>query len=199
MCAAPAATHASTTAGLSSGVATPIRLPVCALHIATARSEPTVLAFLAKTFSLSLDLPALIRSKSIPHAMIPTVHQIAASELGGTVGSVEQHDGVWVLKIDLSEGRHWMLQLSSLMNYAYLLFHPGSEVEVYRLDSAPPHSGEPFFPLDLYAQPINRKDARIPSFLSGLPLFDLKRLRAIGDERWCIEVATGADRPVVNS
>ena len=89
-CAAPAVAHASTTVGVAAAEATFIQLPVCADHLEAARAEPNVLAFLGKTFSLSFDLPTLIRSESIPDTLIPTVHQIVASELGGIVGSAVQ-------------------------------------------------------------------------------------------------------------
>ena len=182
VCAAPAVAHASTTIGLAVSPATLVQLPLCAVHLEEARSEPNVLAFISKMFSLSLDLPESIRSESIPDAMISEVHQIAATELGGTVGSVEKRKGGWILKIDLPTGWHWVLRLKTLMDYAYMLFKPGVDVAVYRADSAPHHPELPFFPDHEHSRPDRKKDVTAPSFLYGTPLFDLKRLRTISQE-----------------
>lgn len=182
VCAAPAVAHASTTVGFAAADATFLQLPVCADHLEAARVEPSVLAFLAKAFSLSFDLPTLIRCESIPDTVIPTVHQLAAGELGGAVGSAEKRDRGWNLKIELPTGWHWILRLNSLMDYAYMLFKPGDAKAVYRADSAPHHPELPFFPDHEHTKPGRKKDVQTPSFLYGLPLFDLKRLRDISDQ-----------------
>lgn len=86
-CAAPAVAHASTTVGVTSVDATLLQLPLCGVHLEAARA-----AFLARMFAMSIDIPGLIRSDSIPDEIIPTVHQIVANELGGTAGSVEKRN-----------------------------------------------------------------------------------------------------------
>ncbi|WP_043351072.1 hypothetical protein [Cupriavidus basilensis] len=182
VCADPAVAHASTTLGFAAADATLIQLPVCADHLETARSEPSVLTFLEKMFSLSFDLPTLIRSESIPDVMIPTVHQIVADELGGTVGSAEKRSRGWLLKVELPSGWHWLLRVNSLMDYAYMLFKPGDTKAAYRADSAPDHPELPFFPDHEHSKPDRKKDVRTPSFLYGIPLFDLKRLRDMSDQ-----------------
>jgi hypothetical protein len=61
-CAAPATAHARITLGLAGADATLIQLPLCGDHLEAACAEPNVLAFLAKIFSMSFDLPRLIRN-----------------------------------------------------------------------------------------------------------------------------------------
>jgi hypothetical protein len=155
---------------------------VCANHLEAARAEPSVLSFLAKTLSLSLDLPTLIRSESIHDEMIPAMHQIVARELGGTASSAEKRDRGWHLKVDLPTGWHWLLRVNSLKDYAYMLFKPGDKKAVYRADSAPHHPELPFSPDHEHSSPDRKKDVHGPSFLYGVPFFDLKRLRDISDQ-----------------
>lgn len=182
VCAAPATAHASTTVGLAGGNATLIQLPLCGDHLEAARAEPSVLAFLAKIFSLSFDLPKLIHCESIPDEIIPAIHQIVAEELGGTVGSVEKRNNGWSLKIELAAGWHWIIRVKSLTDYAYMLFNPIEKKAVYRADSAPHHPDLPFFPDHEHSKPDRKNDVHSPSFLYGVPLFDLKRLRDISDQ-----------------
>lgn len=118
VCAAPATAHASTTLGLAGADSKLIQLPLCGEHIEAAHAEPSLLAFLAKIFSISLDLPGLIRSDSIPDEIIPVTHQIVASELGGTVGSVEKRDNGWNLEIQLAAGWHWIIRVKSLVEFS---------------------------------------------------------------------------------
>jgi hypothetical protein len=181
VCAAPATAHASTTLGLAGADATLIQLPLCGDHLEAARAGPSVLAFLAKIFSMSFDLPGLIRSDSIPDEIIPVIHQIVASELGGTVASVEKRDNGWNLEIELAAGWHWIIRVKSLVDYAYMLFNPSEKKAVYRADSAPHHPELPFFPHHEHSKPDRKNDIHSPSFLYGIPLFDLKRLRDISD------------------
>lgn len=182
VCAAPAVAHASTTIGLAASQATLVQLPLCAMHLEEARAEPNVLAFISKMFSLSLDLPESNRTESIPDAMITEVHQIAANELGGTIGTADKRNGNWILKIELPTGWHWVLRLRTLMDYAYMLFRPGDDVAVYRADSAPHHTELPFFPDHEHSRPDRKKDVTAPSFLYGTPIFDLKRLRTVSQD-----------------
>jgi len=139
VCAAPTTAHASTTIGLTGGNATLIQLPLCGDHLEAARAEPSVLAFLAKIFSLSFDLPKLIHSESIPDEIIPAIHQIVVDELGGTVGLVEKRNNGWSLEIELAAGWHWIIRVKSLADYAYMLFNSSEKKAVYRADSAPHH------------------------------------------------------------
>jgi hypothetical protein len=182
VCGAPATAHASTTLGLAGADATFIQLPLCGDHLEAARAEPSVLAFLAKIFAMSFDLPGLIRSDSIPDEIIPVIHQIVASELGGTVGSVENRDNGWNLEIQLAAGWHWIIRVKSLVDYAYMLFNPSEKKAVHRADSAPHHPELPFFPHHEHSKPDRKSDIHSPSFLYGIPLFDLKRLRDISDQ-----------------
>jgi hypothetical protein len=182
VCAAPATAHARTTLGLVAADATLIQVPFCGGHLEAVRAEPSVLAFLAKTFAMSIDLPGLIRSDSIPDEIIPIIHQIVASELGGTVGSVEKRDNGWNLEIVLAAGWHWIIRVKSLVDYAYMLFDPNEKKAVYRADSAPHHPELPFFPHHEHSKPDRKNDSHSPSFLYGIPLFDLKRLRDISDQ-----------------
>jgi len=182
VCAAPATAHARTTLGLAAADATLIQVPLCGGHLEAVRAEPSVLAFLAKTFAMSIDLPGLIRSDSIPDEIIPIIHRIVASELGGTVGSVEKRDNGWNLEIVLAAGWHWIIRVKSLVDYAYMLFDPNEKKAVYRADSAPHHPELPFFPHHEHSKPDRKNDSHSPSFLYGIPLLDLKRLRDISDQ-----------------
>ena len=182
VCAEAATAYANTTLGLGCAAATLIQLPLCGGHVEAARAEPSVLAFLGKIFSLSFDLPALIRSDSIPDEIIPVIHQIVASELGGTIGSAEKRHNGWNLEIGLATGWHWVIRVKSLMNYAYMLYGPSEKKAVYRADSAPDHPELRFFPDHEHSKPDRKSDVRSPSFLYGIPLFDLKRLRDISDQ-----------------
>ena len=181
-CAAPAIAHASATVMLTSGDASLIQVPLCGDHIEAARAEPCVLTFLARMFAMSIDLPAIIRSDSIPDEIVPIVHQIVANELGGTVGSVEKRNNGWHIAIDLADGWYWVIRVKSLMDYAYILFNPREKKAVYRADSAPHHPDLPFFPDHEHSRPDRKSDVQSPSFLYGMPLFDLKRLRDVSDQ-----------------
>jgi Family of unknown function (DUF6516) len=181
-CAAPAVAHASTTVVLISGEATLIQVPFCGDHFAAARAEPCFLTFLARLFAMSIDLPTLIRSESIPDEVVPVIHQIVATELGGTAGSVEKRSNGWHILIDLADGWYWIIRVKALMDYAYMLFNPSDKKAVYRADSAPHHPNLPFFPDHEHSRPDRKSDVQSPSFLYGMPLFDLKRLRDVSDQ-----------------
>lgn len=181
-CTKPAVAYARTTVGLGTIGATLIQLPVCADHLESVRIEPNVLTFLAKLFSLSFDLPSLIRSDSIPDAMIPEIHELISNSLGGNIGAVEKRSRGWLLKIELHDGWYWLLRLNSLMDYAYMLFKPGDKKAVYRADSAADHPELPFFPDHEHSRPNRKNDIRSPSFLYGIPIFDLKRLYDISEK-----------------
>jgi len=124
----------------------------------------------------------LIHSESIPDEIIPAIHQIVADELGGTVGLVEKRNNGWSLEIELAAGWHWIIRVKSLADYAYMLFNSSEKKAVYRADSAPHHPELPFFPDHEHSKPDRKNDIRSPSFLYGIPLFDLKRLRDISDQ-----------------
>lgn len=179
VCGAVAKCYAATTLG-TSDAAVMIQMPVCAEHLEAAKAHPTIFSFLGSLFQLSLDWPELVKHDAIPDGLIPTVHALVATELGGQIGSAEKRRRGWHLWLLLPSGWRWLLRLNSLNDYAYMLFEPGRRPERYRADSAPDHADVPFFPMHQHSHPDNDADNVTPSFLYGHPLFDLKRLKAAG-------------------
>lgn len=182
-CKEPAVSSARTTIASVPGGGTLIQLPLCGQHLEQAKQQPNVLKFLGTLFSLSINIPGLSRSESIPDELIPHLHAMVAEELGGTAASLEKREKGWHLRIDLPQGWWWLLRLKSLTNYSYMLFSPSEKKQVYRADSAPDHHDLPFFPDHEHARPDRNSDVRSPSFLYGNPFFDFKRLRQVSDER----------------
>ncbi|MEE5101661.1 hypothetical protein V2J88_19580 [Pseudomonas alliivorans] len=175
-CAAPAVASARTTLGTDAGRGVLIQLPLCAVHMESARQQPSVMRFLESLFSMSLNLPDVERAEAIPDELIPHIHALVAEGLNGEVGEAEKRRRGWHLRIPLTGGWHWLLRLNTLMDYAYMLYQPGVSKEVYRADSAPDHPDLPFFPDHEHSKPYKKSDATSPSFLYGNPLFDIKRL-----------------------
>jgi hypothetical protein len=181
-CMAPAVASARTTIGCDADKGVLIQLPLCGPHLEIARAHPSVMRFLETLFSMSLNLPEVERSDAIPDDLIAHLHALVAEGLGGSVGTAEKRRRGWHLRVQLSGGWHWLLRLNTLMDYAYMLYKPGVTKEVYRADSAPDHPDLPFFPDHEHSRPYKKSDSTAPSFLYGNPLFDLKRLRGIGQE-----------------
>lgn len=179
-CSAPTVASARTTIGRDSDKGVLIQLPLCPAHLESAQAHPSVMQFLKTLFSLSLNLPDVVRSEAIPDDLIAHLHELVAEGLGGSVGSADKRRRGWHLRVELSGGWHWLLRLNTLMDYAYMLFKPGTAKEVYRADSAPDHPDLPFFPDHEHSRPFKKSDSTAPSFLYGNPLFDLKRLRDVG-------------------
>lgn len=182
VCGGKATCYAAATMG-SVAAAVMVQLPVCPEHLASAKAHPSTFDFLASLFSLSWDWPGLIKLDAIPDNLIPALHALVATELGGTVGSAEKREKGWHLRLHLPSGWEWLLRIKSLTDYAYMLFEPGKKKERYRADSAPDHPDVPFFPIHQHAYPDKKKKDNVtPSFLYGHPLFDIKRLRSAGQE-----------------
>lgn len=178
-CSRPAEGSARTTIGLGSDLGVLVQVPLCPSHMEAAREQPSVLRFIETMFSMSLNLPDLVRTEAIPDELISLLHTLVAEDLGGSVGEATKRRRGWLLTIHLPDGWHWLLRLNTLMDYAYMLFKPGVNKEVYRADSAPDHRDLPFFPDHEHSKPDKKGDVTAPSFLYGNPLLDLKRLRDV--------------------
>lgn len=181
VCSDNAVGYANTTVGWAGKSATLIQLPLCAAHLELAQAEPNVLTYLSKIFSLSIDLP-LSGLDAIPDSLIPMVHHYVASQLGGIVGKSDKRSNGWHLEIALDYGWCWKLRLRSLSDYAYMLFKPGQKKALYRADSARDHPELSFFPYHEHSSPDQKNDAVRNSYLYGMPIFDLKRLRNVSIE-----------------
>ncbi|AVC42896.1 toxin-antitoxin system TumE family protein [Achromobacter ruhlandii] len=179
-CKARAVASARTTIAAASTNATLIQLPLCAEHLGAVKEQPSVLRFLGTLFSLSINIPDLERSDSIPDNLIHHLHTLVAEELGGLPTDVEKRERGWHLTIQFENGWHWLLRLNTLMDYSYMLFDEAQKKQVYRADSAPHHHDLPFPPHHEHSRPNRKKDVPSPSFLYGNPFFDLKRLRDVG-------------------
>ncbi|MDX9670866.1 MULTISPECIES: hypothetical protein [unclassified Pseudomonas] len=179
VCGKNAECYAATTIG-SPTAAVMIQMSVCSEHLASAKEHPSTFSFLASLFSLSWDLPALNKLDSIPDDLIPTIHTLAAKELGGTVGSAQKRKRGWHLRLSLPSGWHWLLRVNSMTDFAYMLYEPGIPTERYRADSARDHRDVPFFPIHQHSNPDEDDDEVTPSFLYGHPLFDIKGLLSAG-------------------
>jgi hypothetical protein len=179
VCGVIATSYATTTIG-DSGAAIMIQLPVCEEHLGEAKRYPSVFTFFASLFDLPTGLDTLKKSSVIPDDLIPVIHSILAAELDGHVGNADKRKNGWNLCIDLETGWKWILRIGSLTDYAYMLFEPGVAVERYRADSAPDHPDLRFFPIHEHQAPGKRRDTVCPSFLYGVPLLDVTRLREIG-------------------
>lgn len=179
VCGKNAECYAATTVG-SPSAAVMIQLSVCSEHLASAKQHPSAFSFLASLFNLSWDLPALQKLDSIPDELIPTIHELAAKELGGTVGLADKRKRGWHLRLSLPSGWHWLLRVNSLSDFAYMLYEPGVPTERYRVDSARDHRDMPFFPIHQHSNPEEDDDEVSPSFLYGHPLFDIKGLLSAG-------------------
>ncbi len=182
-CNAPSIGYANTTIGISSAASTLVQLPVCQHHLQLANEAPNVLTFLLGIFNISMNLPLTQRWEAIPDEMIADIHQHVADELEGEPGRCEKRKRGWLLEIRLSEGWHWLLRLNTLMDYSYMLFSPDDKKAVYRADSAPDHPDLAFFPHHEHSRPDRKSDVRSASFLYGLPVFDIVRLRTISQEK----------------
>lgn len=181
-CRAPAVASARTTMSSTIDNGLLIQLPLCENHLSAARSHSSVACFMEALFSISLKLPDVERRDSIPDELIEPLHSMVAEALEGTVGSVEKRRRGWHLRILLPDGWHWLLRLNTLMDYAYMLYPPGTSKEIYRADSAPDHPDLPFFPDHEHERPSKKNEALAPSFLYGNPFSDLKRLRTVEQE-----------------
>ena len=180
VCGMKATCYAATTTG-TSAAALLVQLPVCQEHLATARAYPTIFQFLVSLFQLQVDWTEVQKWDAIPDNLVPIVHQLVASELGAQVSSrPEKRDRGWHLVMTLPSGWYWLLRLNSFTDYAYMLFEPNRKPERYRADSAKDHPELKFFPDHEHSRPEHKKDKASPSFLYGHPLFDLKRLKAVG-------------------
>ncbi|MYM74996.1 hypothetical protein GTP56_22760 [Duganella sp. FT134W] len=177
-CGTKASAYAATTLGPTNAPLLAY-LPVCEEHLQAAKKHPSVLHFLASIFHLSLDWDGLIKSKSIPDALVPIVHECVAEGLSGTVDLREQRRNGWFLTVPLKSGWHWKLRIRSLTDYSYML-HNLDGTQQYRADSAPHHPEVPFFPNHEHSRPQTNEDVKSPSFLYGHPLLDLKRLKDVG-------------------
>ncbi|WP_339434439.1 hypothetical protein [Pseudomonas orientalis] len=179
VCGGTATCFAATTMGTASA-AVLVKMPLCAEHIASARSYPFILSFLASLFNLKWDWPNLAKHDSIQDELIPTIHCLMAKELGGVLITPEKRVNGWLLRLNLPSGWSWRLRLNNFNDYAYMLFDPDEE-QRYRADSAPHHSEVKFPPHHEHSTPMDKeKDSVTPSFLFGHPLFDMKRLRNAG-------------------
>jgi hypothetical protein len=182
-CNAPATGYANTTLGIPPDASTLVQLPVCQHHLRLASEAPNVLTFLLGIFNLSMDLPVTRSWDAIPDEMIADIHQHVADELEGVPGQCEKRKRGWLLEIRLSEGWRWLLRLNTLMDYSYMLFRPDDKKAVYRADSAPDHPDLAFFPHHEHSRPDRKSDVRTTSFLYGLPLFDIVRLKTLSQEK----------------
>lgn len=179
VCGATATAYAATTMGTPSS-ALMIQLPVCTIHLESAKSHPTIFSFLVQLFQMSLDVPDVMRRDSISDELVPVVHNLASEGLSATPGGAELRERGWHLWMNLPSGWCWLLRLNTFADYSYMLFEPGMKVQRYRADSAPHHPEQPFFPNHEHSRPDHKRDEVAPSFLYGHPLFDLKRLKAVG-------------------
>ncbi|MEN5064055.1 MULTISPECIES: hypothetical protein [Achromobacter] len=180
VCGAVASCYAATTFG-DPAYALLIQLPVCQEHLREAREHPSIFSFFASLFHLSAETDYEL-STYIPDDLIPAIHATMADELEGRVGSSDKRDRGWHLWIELETGWKWLLRVGSLSDYAYMLYEPGVKKERYRADSAPDHPDLKFFPIHQHSSPGRKRDEVSPSFLYGIPLFDVKRLRDVGRE-----------------
>lgn len=179
-CKAPAVASARTTLSAAADQGLLIQLPLCAEHLQAAQTYPCVARFLEVLFSTSLGLPEVERSEAIPDELVVAVHAMVAEALGGRVGdNPERRQRGWHLRIALPGGWHWLLRLNTLMDYAYMLYPPGAQKEIYRADSAAHHAELPFAPDHEHQRPGKRSEVTAPSFLYGNPLLDLKRLQRV--------------------
>jgi len=181
-CSNPAAGLVRTSVGLVGDDSVMAQVPLCGDHMRAAKSQPSVLHFLAKLFSLPAPFPELERHDGVPDEYIPMVHEFIANQLEGTPTTAEKRERGWNLKVELPSGWHWHLRINTLEDYAYMLFKPGETKAMWRADSAPDHPDLPFFPDHEHARPNRKSDRLSPSFLYGLPFFDFKRLRDVGRE-----------------
>lgn len=180
VCGAKATCYAATTTG-TSAAALLVQLPVCKEHLETAKAYPTIFEFLVSLFQLDVDWSAVQKWDAIPDELIPVVHELVATELGASVGQVKRKPRGWELEMPLPTGWRWLLRLNTFTDFCYLLFEPGQEKAAYKADSAPHHPELKFFPNHEHSRPDRKSDRVSPSFLYGHPLFDLKRLKAVGD------------------
>lgn len=181
VCSSGAIGYANTTVGFAGETATLIQLPLCATHLELAHTEPNVLTYLSKIFCLPVGLtPSSV--DAIPDALIPMVHEFVASELQGSIGETARRTNGWHLTINLDNEWCWRLRLRSLSDYAYMLFKNGEVKAIYRADSAQHHPELDFFPHHEHLRPDSKKAVVQTSYLYGMPIFDLKRLRDISIE-----------------
>lgn len=185
VCGAKATCYAATTMGEVAG-ALLIHLPVCPDHLVLAKTYPTIFQFLASLFQLSIDMGEVLKMTSIPRELVPIVHQLAAHELGASVGEAKDEARGWELSMPMVSGWRWLLRINSLTDYCYLLFEPGQKKPAYKADSAPHHKELKFFPDHQHSRPERNSDKVSPSFFYGHPLLDLKRLKEMGVEMGAI-------------
>ena len=179
MCGEEAHCYAATTFG-GINQAMMVQLPVCRDHLEEAKRHPSIFSFIASLFHMSIDWGHLEKSTDISDDLIPFVHSTVATELLGKMAGTEKRERGWHLWIELGSGWKWLLRIGSLTDYAYMLYEPGVKKERYRADSAPDHHDLKFFPIHQHSAPGKKTDEVSPSFLYGLPLFDVKRLLDVG-------------------
>ncbi|MGE7816889.1 toxin-antitoxin system TumE family protein [Pseudomonas sivasensis] len=180
ICGNYASCFAATTMGTASS-AVLVKMPLCSSHINAAKKHPSVLNFLASIFNLNWDWPEYVKLNHIPDNLISTIHSLAAKALDGDMFKTFKHKKGWVLTIRLSSGWTWKLRLNTFLDYAYVLLDTNNK-QVYRADSAMHHPEVKFPPHHEHSSPLKKnKDHVSASFLYGHPLFDMKRLKDIGN------------------
>jgi hypothetical protein len=188
VCGKEAPAYAATTVGMSSKGANFIQVPLCSDHLAEANTHPSVFAFLEKIFQLDLNFDAVVKRESIPDELIEPIQRFIAAELKGAIRKTpELRDNGWFFEIYLATGWWWQFRLRTLLDYGYMLQKPGERKAMYRADSAADHPELLYPPHHQHSRPDRKSDVRTPSFMYGIPLFDMRGLLAKSIELGAIE------------
>jgi hypothetical protein len=193
VCGDEAPAYAATTMGMSAEGARFIQVPLCPSHLTEAKTHPSVFAFLETIFKLDSNFDAVAMQESIPDELIEPLQMYVAEQLQGTTrNGAEKRDNGWFFEVYLSTGWWWQFRLRTLMDYGYMLRKPGEKKAMYRADSAPDHPELLYPPHHQHSRPDRKTDARTPSFMYGIPLFDLRGLLAKSIELGALE-STGSE------
>jgi hypothetical protein len=198
VCGEEAPAYAATTMGMGAEGASFIQVQLCPSHLDEAKTHPSVFSFLETIFKLDSTFNAVVKQESIPDELIEPLQMYVAEQLQGTTRSAaEKRDNGWFFEVYLSTGWRWQFRLRTLTDYGYMLQKPGEKKAMYRADSAPDHPELLYPPHHQHSRPDRKSDVRTPSFMYGIPLFDLRGLLAKSIELGALEPtgseATGDD------
>lgn len=143
---------------------------LCKLHLKTAQNEDSFIEYLATISKQKLPF------KSLPLDIkehIALVVEWLPKELNCYIENINNN----TITLIRSSGIKVILRLDSLTNYAYMIINLAGK-EVARIDSANHHNIN-YGPDHIHLNLSKKKNVVVPSFTTGSPLLDIKKILKI--------------------
>ncbi|EGQ9240477.1 hypothetical protein D8T49_21900 [Vibrio vulnificus] len=154
---------------------------VCEKHQELAKNHPSILHFVFSLFELGLDLGVLVKSKSIPPAVIDLIKIEIERQLEVNLVKSREKDNETTLTFVRKSGFKIILRLNELMDYGYMINTPNGK-PYRRIDSAPDHPDIDFFPDHIHLKPGKDNSDVISSYTYGIPLLDLPIIKKLVEQ-----------------